>query len=84
MYRLSSSTEQYKLLSLLARHDVHYYVAGHIHGWRYFRIDSLNHFVASLAPGVMDYGRPGFLVFTWAHDSLSWEHVELDALPSLP
>jgi 3',5'-cyclic AMP phosphodiesterase CpdA len=84
MYRLSSSAEQYKLLSLLARYHVRYFVAGHIHGWRYFRIDELNHLVCSLPPGVMDYGKPGCLVFTWAHDSLSWEHVEFDSIPTLP
>jgi 3',5'-cyclic AMP phosphodiesterase CpdA len=84
MYRLSSSNEQYKLLSLLAQYHVRYFVAGHIHGWRYFEIDSLNHFVASLPTGTMDYGKPGYLIFTWAHDSLGWEHVEFDGPPSRP
>jgi 3',5'-cyclic AMP phosphodiesterase CpdA len=84
MYRISGSEERYKLLSLLAQYHVHYYVAGHIHGWRYFQIDRLNHFVASLPTGTMDYGKPSYLIFTWAHDSLSWEHVEFDGPPAKP
>jgi 3',5'-cyclic AMP phosphodiesterase CpdA len=84
MWRISGSEERYKLLSLLAQYHVRYYVAGHIHGWRYFQIDRLNHFVASLPTGTMDYGKPSYLIFTWAHDSLSWEHVEFDGPPSKP
>lgn len=84
MWRISGSEERYKLLSLLARYHVHDFVAGHIHGWRYFRIDDLSHFVASLPTGTMDYGKPGYLIFTWAHDSLSWEHVEFDGPPAEP
>jgi 3',5'-cyclic AMP phosphodiesterase CpdA len=84
MWRISGSEERYKLLSLLARYDVRYYVAGHIHGWRYLQIDRLNHFVCSLPTGTMDEGKPGYLIFTWAHDSLSWEHVEFDGPPSKP
>lgn len=84
MWRISGSEERYKLLSLLAQYHVRYYIAGHIHGWRYFQIDSLNHVVASLPTGTMDYGKPSYLIFTWAHDSLSWEHVEFDGPPSQP
>jgi 3',5'-cyclic AMP phosphodiesterase CpdA len=84
MWRISSSEESYKMLSLFARYDVRCFVAGHIHGWRYLRIDGLNHFVCSLPTGTMDYGKPGYLVFTWAHDSLTWEHIEFDGPPSQP
>ena len=79
MWRLAGPAERYKLLSLLERYQVHSYVSGHIHGWRHSRLGGLNHFICALPPGGMDYGKPGYLLFTWAHDSLSWEHVELDS-----
>lgn len=75
MWRLAGPAERYKLLSLLERYRVHSYVAGHIHGWRYSRLGNLNHFICALPPGGMDYGEPGYLLFTWAHDSLAWEQV---------
>lgn len=80
MWRLASPAERYKLLSLLERYDVHSYVSGHIHGWRYSRLGVLNHFICAMPAGSMDYGKPGYLLFTWAHDSLAWEHVECDSL----
>jgi len=80
MWRLAGPAERYKLLSLLERYQVHSYVSGHIHGWRHSRLGALNHFICALPPGGMDYGEPGYLLFTWAHGSLSWEHVEFDSL----
>jgi len=41
----------------------------------------VHHFTCgAMAPdGVgLDYGNPGFLLFTFAHDSLSWEFVEIE------
>ena len=82
MWRLSSTEERYKLLSLLLKYRVHSYVSGHIHGWRYSNLDGLNHFICAMpAGGGQDYGKPAYLLFTWAHDSLSWEHVEYDFAP---
>jgi len=79
MWRLAGPAERYKLLSLLERYKVHSYVSGHIHGWRHSRLGGLNHFICALPPGGMDYGKPGYVLFTWAHDSLAWEHVEIDS-----
>jgi hypothetical protein len=31
-----------------------------------------------MAPGKLDYGNPGYLLFTFAHDSLSWEFIEIE------
>jgi len=81
MFRMPSTEERAKLISLFARHGVHSMVSGHLHGWRYTRINGTNHFISGMPPEGMDYGNPGYVIFTWAHDSLGWEHVEyqLDA-----
>ncbi|MEO0086427.1 MAG: metallophosphoesterase [candidate division WOR-3 bacterium] len=77
VFRLASPTERYKLQHLLNRHRVNALVAGHIHGWRYTRINSVDHFIAgSMAPGHLDYGTRGFLVFNLFGDSLHWSRVE--------
>jgi hypothetical protein len=81
MWRLGSSEERYRLLSLLAKYRVHSYVAGHIHGWRHIEIDSVNLFICAMPAGGMDYGIPGYLLFTWALGRLSWEHVEFEGAP---
>lgn len=77
MWRLASATERYKLQYYLTTFDVKAYVAGHIHGWRHTTIGNVEHFISALAPGGMDYGTPGYVVFTFAHDSLSWERIEV-------
>jgi hypothetical protein len=61
-------------------------VSGHLHGWRHTRIDGTNYFISGMPPEGMDYGNPGYVLFTWAHDSLSWERCEyeLDASPARP
>jgi predicted phosphodiesterase len=77
MWRLASATERYKLQHLLEQYGVRAYAAGHIHGWRHARIGGVDHFIAgSMAPGKLDYGTRGFLLFTYAHDSLSWSQVK--------
>jgi hypothetical protein len=81
MWRLASAEERYKLTSLLAKYHVHSIVGGHIHGWRHTMIDGVNHFISAMPGVAMDYGRPGYIIFTWAHDSLSWSHVEYDSPP---
>jgi hypothetical protein len=79
MWRLASDAERVKVQSLLERYDAFAWCAGHIHGWRHMQIGSVNHFTCgAMAPGTLDYGDPGFLLFTFAHDSLSWQFVELD------
>jgi hypothetical protein len=79
MWRLASDAERVKVQSLLGQNDVYAWCAGHIHGWRHAQVDSVNHFTCgAMAPGTLDYGNPGYLLFTFAHDSLSWQFVELN------
>jgi 3',5'-cyclic AMP phosphodiesterase CpdA len=79
MWRLASDAERVKVQSLLERYGAYAWCAGHIHGWRHLQVDSVNHFTCgAMAPGALDYGRPGYLLFTFAHDSLSWEFVGME------
>ena len=36
------------------------------------------HRVGIMASTDNHYGNPGYVLFTWAHDSLSWERVEYE------
>ena len=79
MWRLASAAERAKLQSLLRDYRAYAYVAGHIHGWRYARVAGVNHFTVGTMPPTdaeLDYGKPGYMIFTFAHDSLSWERVD--------
>jgi 3',5'-cyclic AMP phosphodiesterase CpdA len=78
VWRFASGPERYKLQYYLDSFGVKAYVGGHLHGWRHTTIDSVEHFINALSPGEMDYGEPGILIFTFANDSLSWEHVTVD------
>ena len=84
MFRMPSTEERAKLIDLFRRHKVHSMVSGHLHGWRYTRIEETDYFISAMPPEGMDYGNPGYVLFTWAHDSLSWERFEyeLDAAPA--
>ena len=78
MWRLASDAERVKVQSLLGRYDAFAWCAGHIHGWRHMQVDSVHHFTCgAMAPGKLDYGSPGFLLFTSVHGSLSWQFIEL-------
>jgi len=79
MWRLASDAERVKVQSLLERYGAYAWCAGHIHGLRHLQVDSVHHFTCgAMAPGTLDYGDPGYLLFTFAHDSLSWQFVELN------
>jgi hypothetical protein len=77
MWRLASPAERVKLQGLLGKYGVYAWCAGHIHGWRHTVVDGVNHFICgTMAPGAPDYGSgKGYLLFTFAHDSLSWQRV---------
>lgn len=77
MWRLASPVERVKLQSLLVKYGVYAWCAGHIHAWRHAVVDGVNHFTCgTMAPGAPDYGTgKGYLLFTFAHDSLSWQRV---------
>ena len=81
MWRLASDAERVKVQSMLEKYGAYAWCAGHIHGLRHTQVDAVHHFTCgAMAPdGVgLDYGNPGFLLFTFAHDSLSWEFVEIE------
>ena len=79
MWRLASDAERAKVQSLLEKYGTHYWCAGHIHGLRDTPVDSVHHLTCgAMAPGALDYGNAGYLLFTFADDSLSWEFVELN------
>jgi len=77
MWRLASPVERAKLQSLLGKYDVYAWCAGHIHGWRHAVVEGVNHFTCgTMASGELDYGSgKGYLLFTFAHDSLLWQQV---------
>ena len=76
MFRLPSTEERAKLIGLLRRYGVHSMVSGHLHGWRHVRIEGTNYFISAMPSEGMDYGNPGYVLFTFAHDSLSWHRPE--------
>lgn len=78
MYRLASDAERAKVQSLLERYGVYAWCAGHTHALRHTLVDSVNHFTCGGMSPQLDYGKPGYLLFTFAHDSLAWQFVELD------
>jgi predicted phosphodiesterase len=78
MWRLASDAERVKVQSLLEKYGVYAWCAGHIHGLRHTQVGAVHHLICgAMAPGNLDYGNPGYLLFTVANDSLSWEFVEL-------
>lgn len=76
MYRLASTAERNKLQYLLQESGTYALVSGHIHGWRHTEIGGVHHFVAGTMALDLDYGRNGYLLLTFAGDSLSWERVD--------
>ena len=78
MFRMPGTEERAKLINLLAKHNVHSMVSGHLHGWRHTLINGTNYFISAMPPEGMDYGNPGYVLFTWARDSLSWERFEYE------
>jgi len=77
MWRIASPVERAKLQSLLEKYGVYAWCAGHIHGWRHAVVEGVNHFTCgTMVPGALDYGTgKGYLLFTFVHDSLSWQRV---------
>ena len=76
MWRLASDAERAKVQSLLDKYGAYAWCAGHIHGLREAQVGSVRYLTCgAMAPGTLDYGNPGYLLFTFAHDSLSWQQV---------
>jgi 3',5'-cyclic AMP phosphodiesterase CpdA len=79
MWRLAGTEERMKLQSMLEKYGVYAWCAGHIHGLRDTKVDGVHHLTCgAMAPGVLDYGSPGYLLFTWAQGELTWQFVEID------
>jgi predicted phosphodiesterase len=79
MWRLASDAERVKVQSLLEKYGAYAWCAGHIHGLRHTQVGAVHHLTCgAMAPGNLDYGNPGYLLFTFANDTLSWEFVELN------
>jgi 3',5'-cyclic AMP phosphodiesterase CpdA len=81
MYRLASDAERVKVQSLLEQDGAYAWCAGHTHGLRHTQVGTVHHLTCgAMAPDAvgLDYGNPGYLLFTFAHDSLSWQFVELN------
>jgi 3',5'-cyclic AMP phosphodiesterase CpdA len=76
IYRMASAAERAKLQSLLRQYGAYALVSGHIHGWRFTEVQGVNHFIIGTITDALDYGTPGYLLFTCAGDSLRWQHVE--------
>lgn len=76
LWRMPSSAERLKLVALMRDHGVRALVSGHLHGFRHAFIGATEHFiVGTMGAGELDYGEPGFLLMTWARDTLTWQFV---------
>lgn len=76
MWRLSSVDERYELMSLLEQNNVYAYLAGHIHGYRETHLNQIHHFtVGSMYPYGLDYGVHGYLLFSFDHGQMSYQHI---------
>jgi 3',5'-cyclic AMP phosphodiesterase CpdA len=76
VYRLASGAERAKLQGLLARNSARALCSGHIHAWRHTQVDGVDHFITGTMTDHLDYGSPGYLLFTRRGDSLTWERIE--------
>ncbi len=77
MWRVASTGERQKLQRLLRKYGAYAIVSAHIHGWRHTTVAGVEHFiVGTMAPGGLDYGTHGYLLFTVTRDSVIWERVE--------
>lgn len=78
-WRLASTAERTKVQAMLEKYGVYAWCAGHIHGLRDTEVDGVYHLTCgAMAPGVLDYGNPGYLLFTCVRGELSWRFVEID------
>ncbi|MEO0078607.1 MAG: metallophosphoesterase, partial [candidate division WOR-3 bacterium] len=79
IYRLASGPERAKLQHLLQKNKVWAIASGHIHGWRCTEVEGVRHFITGTMQTDetrLDFGRLGYLLVTFAHDSLSWQRVD--------
>ncbi|MFO7676056.1 MAG: metallophosphoesterase [bacterium] len=79
LYRLASEAERYRLSALLRDVGAWGLFSGHIHAFRASEAAGVRHITCgAMAPDPLDYGEPGYVLVTFAGDSLAWEFVRLD------
>jgi 3',5'-cyclic AMP phosphodiesterase CpdA len=79
VYRMASGRERARLQSLLQEHAVFAIASGHIHGWRDTEVEGVHHFITGTMQATadgLDFGRLGYLLVTFRHDSLSWQRID--------
>lgn len=74
-FRLASNSERAKLMSLLVKNRVYAYCCGHIHGWRQSTINGVHHLIVGTMSRALDFGAPGYLLFSVRGDSISGRFV---------
>jgi|YelNatPaOPRAMG01_1025707.scaffolds.fasta_scaffold01466_9 predicted phosphodiesterase len=79
IFRLGSNAERAKLQSLMQQFNVFAICSGHIHGFRHYQLGGINHFTIGTMNRALDFGKPGFLLFTCLPDTILWRFVPLNA-----
>lgn len=75
IFRLGSAAERAKLQSLMQRFNVRALISGHIHGFRHYRLGGVDQFTVGTMNRALDFGPPGFLLFTCRTDTCYWQFV---------
>ncbi len=75
IFRLASTAERAKLQTICQRYQVFAYCAGHIHGWRHQTVNGVNHFTVGTMNRVLDFGKPGFLLFRVSPDTITYQFI---------
>jgi predicted phosphodiesterase len=79
VYRMASGPERARLQHLLQKYGVFAIASGHIHGWRDTEVEGVRHFITGTMQASedgLDFGNLGYMLVTFAHDSLSWQRVD--------
>ncbi|MEO0069236.1 MAG: metallophosphoesterase [candidate division WOR-3 bacterium] len=75
IFRLASTAERTKLQSLLQKYKVYAICSGHIHGFRHTEINGVHHFIVGTMSKDLDFGKPGYLLFEFQSDSISYRFI---------
>lgn len=75
VFRLASTAERTKLQSLLQKYKVYAICSGHIHGFRHTKINGVHHFIVGTMSKDLDFGKPGYLLFEFQSDSLTYRFI---------
>ena len=79
IYRITSATERYKLISLMRDYKVEAFYSGHYHAFTHTEFSGIDHFiVGSMFPHSLDEGKSGYLLVSVDNGNISWEKIEID------